>query len=88
MFDANFFSHFGHFQIPLDNLFTPSLLQKGQSCFFLCFSSTLTNPALTVPPYLAPNLPADFDFFSFDGILFLISDAVYVDWTAQFPTQI
>ena len=65
MFDANFLSHFEHFQIPFESLLTPSFSQKGQDCFILCFDSTFTNLDLTDLPYLAPNLPADLVFLSF-----------------------
>jgi len=69
VFEANFLLHFEHFQIPFEILFAPFFLQKGQVCFTLCFVSTLTSLDLTSFPYLAPNLPADFVFFNFTGIL-------------------
>jgi len=70
VFDANFFLHFEHSQIPFATLLVPSFLQKGQGCFNLCLTSTLTNLSLALFPYLAPNLPADFVFFDFVAILF------------------
>lgn len=69
--DANFLPHLLHSHIPFDNLLTPFFLQKMHACFNLCFFSTITKFALTFAPYLAPNLPADMDFFCFDGIVFL-----------------
>ena len=68
MFDANFFSHFGHCQIPFDTRLIPLLSQNGQVCFCLCFDSTFTSLDLIDLPYLAPNLPADFVFFNFVAI--------------------
>ena len=79
MSDANFFPHFEHSQIPFEILFTPDFLQKGHSCFCLCFCSTLASLDLTDLPYLAPNLPAAFVFFDFDGIFFYF-DLLTMKW--------
>ena len=58
--------------MPFDNLLIPILEQKGHFCLFLCFSSTLIILALTVFPYLGPNLPDAFAFF--------VLVAIFIKW--------
>ena len=64
--------HLEQCQIPIAFLFNPDFKQNGQDCFCLCDSSTATTLFLTVAPYPALNLPADFTFFVPDPIVKLV----------------